>query len=118
MLWGPHRGQAWLTMYVGPESPVRVYCSVSTTSIPEALLRPVASGWGFPTLCAFGMLMALGVLQGEQVVWTARPCLMLSMLQPKGYSTCAAALCLPECAPGALLMQCSWPYEAQGTAYE
>jgi len=40
-----------------------VYCSVSSTSIPEALFRPVASGWGFPTLCAFGMLISLGFLQ-------------------------------------------------------
>ena len=74
---------AQLTMYVGPESPVRVYCSVSTTSIPEALLRSVASGCGFPTLCALGMLMALGVLQGVWVRLMEMPRLVLNVLQPQ-----------------------------------
>ena len=49
-------------MYVGPERLVRMYCSVSSTSMPATLLSPVASGWGLPTLCALGMLTALGVL--------------------------------------------------------
>ena len=50
------------TMYVGPERFLRVYCSTSSTSMPAALLIPVASGWGLPTLCALGMLMDLGFL--------------------------------------------------------
>ena len=50
------------TMYVGPERFSRVYCSTSSTSMPAALLIPVASGWGLPTLCALGILMDLGFL--------------------------------------------------------
>lgn len=45
-----------------------MYCRVRNASTPFALLRPVASGWGLPTLVAPGRVMFLGVLQGKAIV--------------------------------------------------